>query len=371
MPRPTLAIDAMGGDFAPDEIVRGAARLSLETDLDVVLVGDEPRLSGLLARSRHNPERLAVHHASQAIGMGEDPRQVLGQRPDSSITIAARLLAQGRADALVTAGNTGACVLACAHELRLLPGVRRAALAAVFPTERRRGAKGDPFSLILDVGAGLEADADDLVSYAVMGAAYARAISRNLAPRVALLSSGTEDAKGPPAVVEANRRLRCLPGIDFIGNIEGLDIPRGAADVVVTSGFVGNVALKMLEGVSETVLGLARYAYKERLMWRLGLTMLAGGIRQLKRITDWEQYGGAPILGFDKVVIKAHGRSREQAIFNAGKVAAKTVSAGVVEAIAAQAQADGVAVRAEVFAPAEVDAVHAQAPARSARLAEG
>lgn len=336
MHRPTLAIDAMGGDFAPDEIVRGAARLSLETDLDVVLVGDEPRLSAVLARSRHNPERLAVHHAAQSIGMGEDPRQVLALRPDASITVAARLLAQGRADALITAGNTGACVLACASELRLLPGVRRAALAAVFPTEQRRGAKEDPFSLILDVGASLDAEGPDLVSFAVMGAAYARAISRNLAPRVALLSTGTEPTKGPPAVVEAHRVLRDMPGMDFIGNIEGLDIPRGAADVVVTSGFAGNVALKMLEGVSETVLGLARYAYKERLMWRVGLTMLSGGIRQLKRVTDWEQYGGAPILGFDKVVIKAHGRSREQAIVNAGKVAAKTVAAGVIDAIASR-----------------------------------
>jgi len=336
MLRPTLAIDAMGGDLAPDEIVRGAARLTLETDLDVVLVGDEPRLSALLARSRHNPERLAVHHAAQSIGMGEDPRQVLALRPDASILVAARLLAQGRADALITAGNTGACVLACSSELRLLPGVRRAALAAVFPTERRRGAKEDPFSLILDVGASLDAEAEDLVSFARMGAAYARAISRNPAPRVALLSTGAEPTKGPPAVVEANRLLLDVPGIEFIGNIEGLDIPRGAADVVVTSGFVGNVVLKLLEGLSETVLEVARYAYKERLMWRAGLTMLSGGIRHLKRITDWEQYGGAPILGFDRVVIKAHGRSREQAIVNAGKVAAKTVAAGVIDAIASR-----------------------------------
>ncbi len=336
MSEPTIAIDTMGGEFGPGEVVRGAARLTLESDLYVVLVGDEPRISELLARSRHNPERLAVHHAPSWISSAENPAAALEAKPDASIAMAARLLAEGRADALVTAGNTQACVLACSRELALVPGVGRAALATVFPTEQRRGAKADPFSLILDVGASLEASADDLVAFAMMGSAYARVISRNPRPRVALLSSGTEDAKGPPAVVEANRRIRELPDIDFLGNIEGLDIPRGAADVVVTSGFVGNVVQKMLEGISETVLEVARYAYKERLMWRMGLTMLSGGIRQLKQLTDWEQYGGAPLLGFHKMVIKADLRSKEQAIVNAGKVAAKAVAADVAQAIAAR-----------------------------------
>lgn len=324
----------MGGDSAPLEIVRGAARLSLETTLDVILVGDEPALSAILARTRHNPERLAVHHASQLIGRGEHPATALHLKPDASIVVAARLVAEGRAHALVTAGNTGACMLACKQMMGLIPGVKRPALAAVYPTRQRRGEKADPFSLILDVGASLTASAEDLVAFARMGAAYARVVSKNPRPSVALLSSGTERSKGPPEVVEAHALLERLPDIAFVGNIEGVDIPRGAADVVVTSGFVGNVVLKMLEGVSETVLELARYAYKQRLSWRLGLTMLSGGIRRLKRVTDWEQYGGAPILGFDKVVIKAHRRSQEQAIVNAGKVAAKAVVAGVIEAIA-------------------------------------
>ncbi|WP_373045823.1 phosphate acyltransferase PlsX [Vulgatibacter sp.] len=330
----TIALDAMGGDFAPVEVVRGAARLSLETQLDLLLVGDEPQISALLSDTHHNPERIAVWHAPTWIGMGEKPADAVAQKPDASICVAAKLVADGHADALVTAGNTGAAVIACSHAFRLLAGVRRAALAAVYPTASTRGEKQDPFSLILDVGAGLEATADDLVAYAVMGSAYARVISKNPRPRVALLSNGTEAAKGLPAIVEAHERLEQVPGIDFIGNIEGIDIPLGTADVVVTGGFVGNVVLKMLEGVAETVLELARYAYKERLSWRMGLTMLGGGIKQLKALTDWEQYGGAPILGFDKLVIKAHGRSKEQAIYNAGKVAAKAVAAKVPESIA-------------------------------------
>jgi glycerol-3-phosphate acyltransferase PlsX len=335
MPRPTLLLDAMGGDHAPDAPIRGAARLSLEAHVDMVVVGDEPTISERLAELEHNPERIAVHHASQVIEMGDNPEAAVETKPDASLLVAARLLGEGVGDALVTAGNTGALILACARHLELLPGIQRPALAAVYPTQLRRGSKGDPFSLILDVGATLEAGADDLVAYAVMGSAYARAISRNPRPRVALLSNGTEPERGLPAIVEAHRRLTRLPGIEFIGNIEGRDIPRGTADVVVTGGFVGNVVLKMLEGVAETVLDLARYAQKEKVKWRAGLFMLSSGIDKLKAITDWEQYGGAPILGFQKPVIKAHGRSGERAIVNAGKVAAKAVASRFDESIRA------------------------------------
>jgi glycerol-3-phosphate acyltransferase PlsX len=240
---------------------------------------------------------------------------------------------EGAAEALVSAGNTGAAVLACSRAWKRIPGVRRAALAAVYPTELRRGEKDDPFSLILDVGATNEVAPDDLVAFALMGSAYAATVSRNARPKVALLSNGTEAMKGPPEVVEAHRLLKDHTSVNFVGNVEGVDIPRGTADVVVTSGFVGNVVLKMLEGVSETVMGLARYAYKERLVWRMGLMMLSGGISRLKAITDWEQYGGAPLLGFDKLFIKAHGRSKARAIQNAVKVAAKAAQANLARQI--------------------------------------
>lgn len=334
MPPPTLAIDAMGGDFAPTEIVRGVARLSLETDFDILLVGDGPRISAILAETRHNAERIAVHHTPQWVGMEENASEALAKKPLASLLEAARLLGEGKADALITAGNTGALLLACSTNLRLLPGVEKAALATVFPTETRRGAKADPFSLVLDVGASLEATGEDLFQFARMGAAYAEAISRNPLPRVALLSSGAEEEREHPAILEAHRRLSSLREIRHVGRIEGHGIPKGEADVVVTSGMVGGVASRMLEGVAETVLDLARYAYHERLAWRLGLTMLSGGLRRLKTLTDWQEYGGAPLLGFDKVVIRADRRSGSLAIRNAGKVAAKAVSARVPETIA-------------------------------------
>jgi glycerol-3-phosphate acyltransferase PlsX len=267
--------------------------------------------------------------------MHDKPAAALDAKPDASVIVAARLVRDGEADAMVSAGNTGAGVLACARTFTLIPGVRRAALATVYPTAVGRGEKNDPFSLILDVGATVDASADDLVAFAVMGSAYARIISKNENPTVALLSNGTEAQKGPARVVEANQKLQHLPGLRFIGNVEGVDIPKGTADVVVCDGIVGNVCLKMLEGVSETVIELARYAYKEKLLWRAGLAMLSSGIERIKEVTDWEQYGGAPILGFDRLFIKAHGRSKSRAITNAGKVAARAVSKDLANAIQA------------------------------------
>ncbi len=330
----TIAFDVMGGDHGPLEIVRGAAQLTLDTPhIHAVLVGDREQIAQALTQVRHNAERVAVHHAPDFVSMHEKPNVALEAKPDSSVLVAARLVRDGEADAMVSAGNTGAGVLACARTFSLIPGVRRAALATVYPTAVGRGEKNDPFSLILDVGATVDASADDLVAFAVMGSAYARIISKNENPTVALLSNGTEAQKGPARVVEANLRLQKLPGLRFIGNVEGVDIPKGTADVVVCDGFVGNVCLKMLEGVSETVIELARYAYKEKLLWRAGLAMLSSGIERIKEVTDWEQYGGAPILGFDRLFIKAHGRSKSRAITNAGKVAARAVSKDLANAI--------------------------------------
>jgi len=329
-----IVVDAMGGDRAPEEIVAGAAEASLALGAEIILVGDAATIGRILPRLRHDGARVRVHHAETRIEMDEKPAEALAARPDASIAVAAQLVARGEGDALVSAGNTGASVLACARHWKLLPGVHRAALAAVYPTELRRGDKDDPFSLILDVGATIDATAEDLVSFAVMGSAYAKLVSQNRRPRVALLSNGSEAGKGPAQVVAAHELLLATTELNFIGNVEGLDIPRGVADVVVCSGFVGNVVLKMLEGVSETVVRLARYAHKEKLTWRLGLMALSSAIDQLKVVTDWQQYGGAPLLGFEHLFIKAHGRSNARAITNAIKVANKALTGNLCGTIA-------------------------------------
>ena len=321
-----VVVDAMGGDAGLPAVIEGVSRLTLEDHtIQTILVGDADQITDALGAQPHDPSKLLVVHSGPAIDMGDDPRDAIEKNPTASILIAMEILARGEADALVSAGHTGATILAASKHLERLPGIRRAALAAVFPTEQRHGPKDDPFALILDVGATLNASAEDLVNFAIMGSAYANIISDNPNPRVALLSNGTEANKGTEAIKAAHRTLVDHPSIAFAGNVEGLDIPRGTVDVIVCEGFLGNVVLKMLEGVTEVVTDLAKDAYARKFLWRLGLTMLSQGLRQLRVMTDWKQYGGAPLLGFDKVVIKAHGRSNPRAIRNAIKVAAKAV----------------------------------------------
>ena len=281
---------------------------------------------GQNSRISYDPRRLLVVGAEGVIKMDESPLKALRAKPNCSILTAAKLVKDGDADALVSAGHTGATILAASKQFQRLPGIRRAALASVYPTGQRRGPRNDPFALLLDVGATLKASADDLIGFAVMGSAYSSIISELEAPRVALLSNGSEKNKGTKAIIDAHERLLSGP-LAFSGNIEGLDIPRGSVDVVVCDGFLGNVVLKMLEGISEVVRDLAEEAASRRLQWRLGLSMLGGGLRELQRLTDWKMYGGAPLLGFDHVIIKAHGRSESRAIRNALKISAKAVRA--------------------------------------------
>lgn len=336
----TVALDAMGADDGVDPVVAGAAQLSLEpardrAPIDVVLVGDEDAITRALRERAHDPARLSIVHAPDCVTMHDVPAAALDARPNCSILTAARLVRDGGADVLVSAGNTGAVILGASRTFERLPGVRRVGLAAVYPTVAPHGPKGDPFALMLDVGATLQCSADELVAFAVMGACYSHIISDIPRPRVGLLSNGSEPHKGTPAIVEAGERLRALPSVEFVGNVEGLDIPRGSVDVVVCEGFVGNIVLKMLEGVSEVAKDLARTAYGEKLRYKVALGMLSKGIKRLRDLTDWKQYGGAPLVGFDHLVIKAHGRSNARAIRNALKVAAKTVEHRLADQIRA------------------------------------
>jgi glycerol-3-phosphate acyltransferase PlsX len=327
-----IALDAMGGDHGVREAMAGAARLSMEeSDVHVLCVGDRAAMASVLATLAHDPARLTLAAADGVVPMDARPREALEALPNASILTAARLVRDGDADALVSAGNTGATVLAAADTFARLPGIRRAALASVYPTALPHGPKGDPLALMLDVGATLHASAEDLVGFAVMGSAYSSIVSEIPQPRVALLSNGTEPSKGTPEIVAAHARLAAGGGpLAFVGNIEGLDLPKGTVDVVVCDGFLGNVVLKMLEGLGDVLEHLTVEASARRLQWRIGLSMLAGGLREVQRLTDWKMYGGAPLLGLDHVVIKAHGRSEAGAIRNALKVAAKTVRGDLV-----------------------------------------
>ncbi len=331
---PTIAVDAMGGDQAPREIVRGVARASLETDIDCVLVGDERRIGEELSAVAHDRRQIDVIHSPQFVAMDEAPREGLDAKPNASVAVAARAVADGRADALVSAGNTGALILASARTFPLLPAVRRAALASVFPRKTQYPGQ-DRLALILDVGATVTAGAEELVQFAVMGSTYAKRISKVSAPRVGLLNMGAERFKGGEVLAQAYERLDRIDELNFVGNVEGNDLAKGRADVIVCEGLLGNVVLKLVEGVAEVALDVASYARGRKLLWRLALSMLGPGLRRLKSLTDYAKYGGAPLLGFDRLVLKAHGRSSARAVENAVKVAANAVRDRVPQEIAA------------------------------------
>lgn len=325
-----IALDAMGGDFGVEATVAGAAQISRErAGIHVQVVGDPVEIERVLSSLPHEPAYLSIVPAKGYVTMEEKPKTALAAKPDASILTACRLVKEGGADALVSAGNTGATVLAAAKVFERLPGIRRAALASVYPTQKRHGPKRDPFALMLDVGATVKASADDLVGFAVMGAAYSSVISEIVRPKVALLSNGSEALKGTPEIAEAHQRLKESP-LRFMGNVEGLDIPKGTVDVIVCDGFLGNVVLKMLEGIGDVLGTLLDSASSKKVQWRMGVAMLEEGLKQLQRMTDWKVYGGAPLLGLDHVVIKAHGRSEAQAVRNAIKVAAKAVRGDLI-----------------------------------------
>ena len=295
-------------------------------------MGDELRIQEILDATTYNPENIGIQHAREFIGMAEDPKTAVRAKRHASVLVGARLVAEGQADALVTAGNTGAAVLACAQHFKPIHGVRKAALASVYPRQTEYPGQ-DELALLLDVGATIRCDATELVQFALMGSAYARRVSKVPTPRVALLNMGTEETKGGDVLVQAHRQLKTIRDINFIGNIEGNDLAKGKADVIVCEGLLGNVVLKMLEGLAELVVDLAGTAARENWRWKLGLMMLASGFGRLRDLTDYAAYGGAPFLGFEHLLIKSHGRSNARAIKNAIKVAAKAVRDGVTHEI--------------------------------------
>lgn len=314
----TIAVDAAGGYEGPKAVVSAIGELSREAGaqpLYYILVGDERSLSSRLVETRHNPERISVVHA-----------------PDDTATVTCGLVKDGQADAFVTAGNPGAAVLAAHAAFDRIPGVDRAALATVYPTWDADG--GQRFCLLLDVGATLRASASDLVHFALMGSAYARIVTDRELPTVGLLSIAPNANVGPDEVVEAARRLSDVESIDFRGTVEGHDIPLGGFDVVVCEGFVGDVVIKVLEGFAEAAFELAENAYQRKFSYRMGLRLLSPGLRKIRHAVDFEEYGGAPLLGFDRVVILADPRSGAKSIANAVKLAVKNVRADLPTQIA-------------------------------------
>jgi glycerol-3-phosphate acyltransferase PlsX len=318
-----IAIDAMGGDTGPSVIVDGALVAARHLQVGLLLVGDARAIDAEL--SRHPAVRgldLQVVDAPDRIEMTEAPAAALRRKPRASIRVAADCVRDGRAQALFSAGHTGAAVMAAHGAFGVLPGVDRPALATIIPTRTRP-------AVLLDSGATVGCRPQHLVQFAVMGAAYARVALELERPTVALLSIGEEETKGNDLTREAHQLLKSAP-VHFIGNIEGRDVFSGAADVIVCDGFTGNVTLKLSEGLVETIESLLHDELAATFGGRVGYVLSRQAFRRFRRRVDYSEYGGAPLVGVNGLCIVGHGRSSSKAVANAVTMAARAVGADLV-----------------------------------------
>src|SRR5271166_5192379 len=322
----TIALDAMGGDHAPRAEVEGAIVAAREFDVRVLLVGIEATVRQELNRHRYRAPSIEVVNATEVITMRDSPSQAFRRKKDSSLHVAARLVHDGKADALVSAGNTGAAMTVARFVLGTLPSVDRPALAAAFPNMKEK------VSVILDVGANVDSKPAQIEQFAVMGEIYYRTIFGVRKPRVALLSIGEEEMKGNELTREASSRLK-QTSLNFMGNVEGRDVFRGNVDVIVCDGFIGNIALKISEGLVEHIGGMLKKAIKSSLRSQLGYALSKRAFDDFRKRTDYSEYGGAPLLGVRGITIIGHGRSNPNAIKNAIRVATELCRSRVNEKI--------------------------------------
>ena len=324
-----LVVDAMGSDKAPESEIRGAILACRTLDVRVHLVGPEGTLlPALKAALRGQRLPIEIIHASEWISMDDKAAQAVRSKRDSTMRVGLRQVREGKAAGFFTAGNTGAAMATAKMVLGMLAGVHRPALATILPT-----ITGFP-SLLLDVGANVDSDPENLVQFAIMGHMYAKNVLRIATPRVGLLSIGEEDSKGNALTRDTLPLLRQLP-INFIGNVEGRDLCNGRCDVTVCDGFVGNVALKTCEGVAKLVSVSLRQSLKSTVTSQVGALLSRKAFNEFKKSLDYSEYGGAPLLGVKGVCIVGHGSSNERAIMNGIRVAAEFAHAEVNSGIEA------------------------------------
>jgi phosphate acyltransferase len=328
-----VALDAMGGDYAPSVTVEGAVETVAEhEDIEVILVGNEAVIKKELGNKRYSSSRISIEHAPQVVEMHESPTAAIRKKKDSSIRIGLELVKSGQADAFVSAGHSGVVMATSLFLLGRSKAVDRPAIATIMPT-----LKGT--FILLDAGANVDCKPENLLQFALMGSTYCKLVLGKINPQVALLSIGEEDTKGNELTKEAFKLIKPTH-LNFIGNMEGKDIFTGKADVVVCDGFIGNIALKISEGLAETILKMLKREISSVSTGRIGYLMMKPAIRNFKKRTDYDEYGGAPLLGLNGTCIISHGRSTAKAIKNALRVAADFASKRVYEAISVEIETE-------------------------------
>lgn len=325
-----IAVDAMGGDNAPPVVVEGVIQAVKEFPVNVILVGDEQRIKKELSLYTYPAERISFESAAEVIEMGESPVAALKRKKDSSIRVGVNLIKADKADALVSAGNTGAVVAIATLKLGLLPGIERAGIAIVIPTLKNP-------CLLIDVGANIAPKPLHLFQYAIMAKVYSEQILDRVNPKIGLLNIGEEESKGTSFVKETFNFLKAQQGINFIGSIEGHDIFSGEVDCVICDGFVGNIVLKVAESLGETITQMLKRAVTRNVFTKSISFLLRASLESFKRNLDYSEYGGAPLLGTQKICIIAHGASSGKAIKNAIRVASEfaghQINKNIIEAI--------------------------------------
>lgn len=319
-----IAVDAMGGDFAPREIVKGALQAALEYKLNIILVGNEEQIKSEMGDFDIGG-RVSIVHAPEVIGMNEHPAVAVRRKKNSSIVMATRLVKEGEAAALVSAGSTGAAMASALLGLGRIKGIDRPAIAGVLPNE-----KG--LTVLLDAGANVDCKPQNLLQFGVMGYLYAKKILGISEPRVGLLSNGEEETKGNEITLAAFPLLS-KAGLNFVGNVEGRDIFRGTVDVVVCDGFVGNIVLKAGEGIASSLFKMMKEEVAKSWLAKMGTVIVEPALRVFQKRIDYAEYGGAPLLGVNGVSIICHGSSAAKAVKNAVKLARDSVENRLVEAI--------------------------------------
>jgi glycerol-3-phosphate acyltransferase PlsX len=324
-----IALDAMGGDNAPAAIVQGAVWAARDLGVQVALVGRKDVVEEELARHRPMPDGVTVVHAAEVIEMDEHPAQAARQKKDSSIVTGLRLVKSGEAAAFMSAGNTGAVMAASIMYLGRIRGIERPSIVGLMPLSGK-------LTVLLDVGANADARPIYLLQWAQMAAAYMERVWKRQNPTVALLNIGEEASKGSTLAQETYQLLQDS-GLNFIGNLEGRDVPFGKADVLVTDGFTGNVVVKTMEGMADYILGEVRSAIRSRPWYMAAGALLTPAFGMVRKKTDYREYGAGPLLGVNGLVFVGHGRSDARAIYSALRVAREAARSGMLEAIRAAA----------------------------------
>lgn len=323
-----IVVDAMGGDHAPSVVVDGAVQAARDLGLEIVLVGQRGAVTSELERHDTAGLALSVHHAGEVIDMDDhNPAAAVKAKKDSSMVVGMDMIRRQQGDAFFTAGHSGGALAAALFRVGRIRGIKRPALSTIFPSHTPQG-----YCFLLDIGANADCKPEYLLQFAIMGSVYAERVLGVPNPRVAIVSNGEEEGKGNQLVQETLPFLKASP-LNFVGNAEGKDIPWGVADVVVTDGFTGNVIIKLAEGVSKMLMDILKEELTARSVSKVGALLARPSFDAVRRRLDYREYGGAPLLGVDGVVLVGHGRSDALAIRNAIRMTAQTVENGVLDAI--------------------------------------